>query len=106
MLTDDTDAIVTSATVSKLNPTLHIITELLHGGHAPFLRPQGAGLNDAQRSAFIYILEEREAARQRARMDDLIRRIASEQADKALARFADAGMKLVKSTDRLSGWLQ
>ncbi len=28
------------------------------------------------------------------------------QADKALQRFADAGMKLVKSTDRLSAWLR
>ena len=47
-LSDDTDAIVTASTIYKLNPSLHLITELLHGVHAPFLRPTGATLNDAQ----------------------------------------------------------
>ena len=47
-LSDDTDAIVTASTIFKLNPALHVVTELLHGAHAPFLRPTGATLNDAQ----------------------------------------------------------
>ena len=52
-----------TAVLQKLNPGLHVMTELLHGSHAPFIRPAGTNLNDAQRSAFAFILEEREAAR-------------------------------------------
>lgn len=52
-LSDDTDAIVTASTVVKLNPSLHVTTELLHGVHAPFLRPTGATLNDAQVRAVV-----------------------------------------------------
>lgn len=77
-LSDDTDAIVTTATIVKLNPALYVITELLHGTHAPFVKPTGATLNDAQRGAFIYILEEREANRQRAKLDAAIRRLSAE----------------------------
>ncbi|RYG41435.1 hypothetical protein EON68_03095, partial [archaeon] len=78
-LSDDTDAIVTTAIISKLNPGLHVITELLHGAHAPYVRPTGSGLTDAQRGALIAILEEREASRQRAKLDNAIRRVAIEQ---------------------------
>lgn len=76
-LADDSDAIVTSSTLFKLNPGLHVISELLHGAHAPYLRPNGSTLNDAQRSSFVWVLEEREALRQRARLEDAIRHLAS-----------------------------
>jgi len=78
-LSDDTEAIMTTAMLHKLNPSLHITTELLHGGHAPFILPVGASLNDAQRQAFAHILEEREAGRQRAQLDEAIRKLQSEQ---------------------------
>jgi hypothetical protein len=52
-LADDSDAIVTSSTLFKLNPGLHVISELLHGSHAPYLRPNGATLNDAAWAACL-----------------------------------------------------
>jgi hypothetical protein len=68
-LSDDTEAILVTSVIHKLNPVLHVVTELLHGSHAPFVKPAGSTLNDAQRAAFAYILEEREAARQRGAVD-------------------------------------
>jgi hypothetical protein len=67
-LSDDTEAIMATAVIHKLNPRLHCVTELLHGSHAPFIRPTGNNLNDAQRSSFAYILEEREAMKQKAKV--------------------------------------
>jgi hypothetical protein len=84
-LSDDTDAIVTSSIIGKLNPGLHIVTEILHGSHAPFLRPYGNSLNDAARGALIAILEEREASRQRGKVEDAIKRLALERDIKASA---------------------
>jgi hypothetical protein len=69
-LSDDTEAIMITATLHKLAPLLHVMTEVLHGSHAPFIRPVGSNLNDAQRAAFAYILEEREAAKQRQKVRD------------------------------------
>jgi hypothetical protein len=80
-LADDTDAVLTTATVCKLNPTLHVVTEVVHGSHASYIRPNGAGMNDAQRNAFVYILEEREAAKHRQRIDDAVTRLAVEGAN-------------------------
>lgn len=77
-LSDDTEAIMITATLSKLAPSLHVITEILHGSHAPFIRPVGSNLNDAQRSAFAFILEERETARQRQKLDDAVRKLETE----------------------------
>jgi hypothetical protein len=50
---------------------------VLHGGHAPFVRPNGSSLNDAQRAAFVYILEEREAMRQRSKLEAAVKRLAA-----------------------------
>ena len=50
-LSDDTEAIMATAVMHKLNPGLHVVTELLHGSHAPFIRPTGNNLNDAQRES-------------------------------------------------------
>lgn len=77
-LSDDTEAIMATAVTTKLNPALHVISEVLHGSHAPFIRPTGSTLNDAQRSAFSYVLEEREAARMRMKLDDAIRQVEQE----------------------------
>ena len=77
-LSDDTEAILATAVMHKLNPRLHCITELLHGSHAPFIQPTGNNLNDAQRSTFAYILEEREAMAQKAKLDDIISRLQVE----------------------------
>lgn len=57
-----------TSVMHKLNPSLHVVTELLHGSHAPFIKPTGNNLNDAQRAAFAFILEEREAQRQRVKV--------------------------------------
>jgi len=86
-LSDDSDAIVTAAVIAKLNPGLHVITELLHGAHAAYIRPQGTGLNDAARGALIGILEEREASRQRGKLEEAIKRVAAERE----IRFAGGG---------------
>lgn len=85
-LTDDCDAIVTASVIGKLAPGLHIVSELLHGAHAPYLRPAGAGLNDAARGALIAVLEERESSRQRSKIEDAIRSVAAEREIRAAGR--------------------
>jgi voltage-gated potassium channel len=78
-LSDDTEGILITSTVYNIAPLAHVITEVLHGAHAPFIRPTGNNLNDAQRAAFAYILEEREATRQRVRLDDAIKQLEAKR---------------------------
>jgi len=78
-LSDDTEGILITSTVYNIAPLAHVITEVLHGAHAPFIRPTGNNLNDAQRSAFAYILEEREATRQRVKLDDAIKQLEAKR---------------------------
>lgn len=62
-LSDDTEAIMITSVLHAMNPALHVCTELLHGGHAPFVLPVGATLVDAQRHSFSNILSKHEATR-------------------------------------------
>lgn len=98
-LTDDCDAIVTASIINKLAPGLPLMTEILHGGHAPHLRPQGNGLNDAQRGALIAVLEERESSRQRARLENAIRQVAAERE----IRTAGTGSAALAASSRAAG---
>ena len=43
-LGDDVDAIVVSSALYKLNPSLHMVTEIVHGPHAAYLRPVGSNM--------------------------------------------------------------
>lgn len=97
-LSDDTETIMITAVIHKLNPSLHIVTELLHGSHAPFIRPTGVNINDAQRAAFAYILEERDATLQRASLDEAI---ASLERVGATASRTTLLRKLVEQQSRL-----
>jgi len=65
-LADDAEAIVIASAIYKLNPRLHIMTEIVHGPHASYLRPCGTSLADAEDSASAFVASVRQAAAKRA----------------------------------------
>ena len=68
-LADDTDVIVTASAVYKLNPRVHIVSEVLHGQHASYLRPCGSNLLDAEDESTDFLASIRQAAAAKARVE-------------------------------------
>ena len=54
-LLDDVDAISVASGLYKLNPSLHVVTQLQHGSSAAFLRPSGSSLSSAQEYTTEYV---------------------------------------------------
>lgn len=63
-LSIDTDAIIVASAIYKLNPRLHVMTEVLHGPHASYLRPCGTSLVDAEETSSLHWIQN---LRQRAK---------------------------------------
>lgn len=47
VLSEDIDAIAVASLLHKLNPSLHILTELVQGANASYVRPMGTDLSEA-----------------------------------------------------------
>jgi hypothetical protein len=101
-LADDVDAIVVASAIHKLNPCLHVMTEVLHSFHAAYLRPAGTRLVDAEESASSFIAGVKAAAAYKATLDDrkmgrsgmvIGQRKAPASPSKASARAADGAVK-------------
>lgn len=99
-LADDTDAIVVASAIYKLNARLHIVTELIHGPHASYLRPCGTNLTDAEESTSAFVASVRATAALRMKFEARQRRAAAERerAQAAMAAHAVAREKLASPT--------
>ena len=61
-LADDTDVVVVASAVYKLNPAVHMMSEVIHGPHASYLRPCGTTLTDAEDSSSAFVSSVKVAA--------------------------------------------
>jgi hypothetical protein len=95
-LSDDVDAIVTSSSIYKLNPSLHIMTEVLHGPDASYLRPCGTNLVDAEESTSAFVSSVKLQAVARAKQEAA----KSKKTGDGSAAAAAAAGRLFKSAAR------
>lgn len=94
-LADDTEAIVVASAIYKLNPKLHIMTEVVHGPHASYLRPCGTSLGNAEDAASRFIsslraqtLLKMKEERRRAKHEERVKAKAAQAAATAAAASA------------------
>jgi hypothetical protein len=89
-LGDDVEAIVIASSIYKLNPALHIMTEVVHGPHASYLRPAGTNLTDAEESTSAFVASIKAAAAMRARQERKKRQLEKFAAAAALGAVSPA----------------
>lgn len=79
-LSDDVDAIVESSCIYRLNPNLHLMTEVIHGQHAAYLRPCGTNLTDAEETTSAFVTSIRTATAMRAKYEAKMKRLEASKA--------------------------
>lgn len=62
------EPITAALLLARLNPSLHVVTQLHRGEHALHVHPRGATINDAQRSAFALLVARAEATQAAAQV--------------------------------------
>jgi voltage-gated potassium channel Kch len=101
-LADDSEAIVIASAIYKLNPALHVLSEVVHGPHASYLRPCGTSLTDAEDSATAFLSSARSAAALRVKLEARQKRMDEEKARKA-ATMAAGGVPIVTAPTGTAG---
>jgi len=89
-LLDDVDAISVASGLYKLNPNLHVVTQLQHGSSATFLRPSGSSLSSAQEFTTEYVSQLTQQIQ--GASEKFARQMAQQRARRAAAELAIASV--------------
>ncbi len=94
-LLDDVDAISVASGLYKLNPALHIVTQLQHGSSATFLRPSGSSLSSAEEFTTDYVSQLTQQIQNAS--EKFAKQIAQQKARRAMAESALASGSMAGS---------